>query len=72
MSEVTASKPWYTTTELAERFGRTADDIETLARRHHWPRVNREHAVLIGVDLDVIARALGSTPATVHGSLASQ
>jgi hypothetical protein len=71
MSEVTASKPWYTAKELAERFGCSAFDIEALARRHHWPRVNREHGTLIGVDLPIIARALGSTEATVHGSLQS-
>lgn len=63
---------WHSIAELADRFGRTQDEMEALGRRHHWPRVNQEHGILYGVNIEVVAEALGATAQTTHGSLGAR
>lgn len=60
---------WHSTAELAERFQRSPEDIEALGRRHHWPRVNRDHGVLLGVNVEAVAQALGTSDIGMHGSV---
>ena len=69
MSKLSTEKLWVTAAELAERFDVTLFEIEALARRHHWPRVNRERSTLIDVNVETVQRALGKTPSKVHGSI---
>lgn len=69
MSSPAPRKDWYSLEELAEHCGCTVDQIELLARRHHWPRVHGGNGSKIGVELETVRRALGGPPTAVHGGV---
>lgn len=61
MSASAPAKDWYAPDELAAHCGCSVDRIEALSRRHRWPRVHGEHGGKIGVDLEIVHRAVGSS-----------
>lgn len=71
VSTRTQSKAWYGLQELAAQCGCSVDKVEEMARRHHWPRIHGENGSRIGVDIAIARRVLGSTTASVHGSVSN-
>ncbi|QGY05490.1 hypothetical protein MMSR116_29065 [Methylobacterium mesophilicum SR1.6/6] len=69
MTAPALAKEWYSPQELALHCGCSVEHIEALTRRHHWPRVHGENGGKIGVDLETVQRAVGSSPTAVHGSI---
>ena len=63
---------WHGIADLAQRFDRTEGEIEALVRRHHWTRVFRGSETIVGVDLDVMAQALGIDAPGIQGGLLSR
>ena len=60
---------WHSAEALAEANGRTVQEIEALARQHHWPRMHGERGTQINASPDIVRLALVQSPATVHGSI---
>ncbi|MGH1575193.1 hypothetical protein ACRAWG_36780 [Methylobacterium sp. P31] len=62
-------KSWHSPAELALACDCTADAVEALARRHHWPRIHGENGGKIGVDVETGRDALLGRPGTVYGRM---
>lgn len=69
MSAPAPAKDWYALELLTAHCGGSFDRIEALSRLYHRPWVPGGHDGKIGVDLEAVQRAVGSSEPVVQGSI---